>query len=348
MAAPFDVASLELTGEAVRVLENIRLGTVGAAHLALSHTGELIYRATGGRRLVEPVWVDRSGVVTTIDSTLRWPYQSVYAGVTLSLDGSRLAFRMQGDESSDIWVKDLTLGSLSQVTARGSMDYRPEWAPGGQSITFMSGRAGTLGLFRKRADGVGADTALVLLERNLDEGVISPDGNWVVYRVGSAGGRDIYAQPMDAAAEPVPMIVTEFEEYAPVFSPDSRWLAYVSDASGRPEVYVRSFPRGDVVTQVSSSTGFEPRWARSGRELFYRNGSGDLVAVAVTTDPTFTISRQEVLFSASEFQTDPFHTSYDVSVDDQRFVMLRPVGDGGGELIWIENFFEELNDKVGN
>ena len=40
---------------------------------------------------------------------------------------------------------------------------------------------------------------------------------------------------------------------------------------------------------------------------------------------------------------------YDVTPDDQRFVMIRLGGSGNaGELIVVENFFEELKAKVGN
>ncbi len=40
---------------------------------------------------------------------------------------------------------------------------------------------------------------------------------------------------------------------------------------------------------------------------------------------------------------------YDVSPDDQRFVMLS-IGnvDSGPEIIWIENWFEELKRRVPN
>ncbi len=40
---------------------------------------------------------------------------------------------------------------------------------------------------------------------------------------------------------------------------------------------------------------------------------------------------------------------YDVSPDDQRFVMLRRIIDNDDQqLIVVENFFEELKAKVGN
>ncbi len=43
------------------------------------------------------------------------------------------------------------------------------------------------------------------------------------------------------------------------------------------------------------------------------------------------------------------HQQYDVTPDDQRFVMIRDLGgQEASELIVVENFFEELKAKVGN
>ncbi len=42
-----------------------------------------------------------------------------------------------------------------------------------------------------------------------------------------------------------------------------------------------------------------------------------------------------------------YNRAYDVSPDDQRFVMVQPVGETAdtGELIVVENFFEELREE---
>ena len=101
---------------------------------------------------------------------------------------------------------------------------------------------------------------------------------------------------------------------------------------------------------VSTAGGTEPVWAHSGRELFYRNGTNELVAVQVTANETFTVGRQDVLFSLAAYLPGGGHPQYDVSLDDQRFVML-PLGDdeaGAVELIVVTNFFEELRERMAN
>ncbi len=123
-------------------------------------------------------------------------------------------------------------------------------------------------------------------------------------------------------------------------------------------MYVRAFPEPAAQIQVSVRGGYEPAWAHSGRELFYKSGR-NLMSASVAPDTTFVIGERRVLFSTQGYGA-PYtvHQLYDVTPDDQRFVMIRNRGvtqfnvDGGfseaGELIVVENFFEELKAKVGN
>jgi hypothetical protein len=97
----------------------------------------------------------------------------------------------------------------------------------------------------------------------------------------------------------------------------------------------------------------EPRWAHSGQELFYKNPARELVAATVRTDPTFTVVERRVLFTFPAGLPNYFpNARYDVSRDGQRFLTYRNAGAGegadAGELIVVENFFEELKAKVGN
>ena len=90
-------------------------------------------------------------------------------------------------------------------------------------------------------------------------------------------------------------------------------------------------------------------WSHSGRELFYRNAAGEMVVVQVSGDPTFVAGQQEVLFSMADYVSGASHPQYDVSLDDQRFVMLRMEdSDFESRLIFVQNFFEELKRLVPN
>ena len=79
-------------------------------------------------------------------------------------------------------------------------------------------------------------------------------------------------------------------------------------------------------------------------------GEGEMVAVPVETEPTFAPGQSEVLFPATEFRSSVNHPMYDVTPDDERFIMIRQTGDvsTAAKLIIVQNFFEELKRLVPN
>jgi len=145
-------------------------------------------------------------------------------------------------------------------------------------------------------------------------------------------------------------VVSYEQETQPALSPDGRWLAYVSLASGRPEVWVRPFPNTeDGRWQVSQAGGTEPLWAHSGRELFYRSGSDELLSVEITEGSTFIYGEPRVLFSVRDYVGFLYRPMYDVAPGDRRFIMVRRIVDTEQrELVVVENLFVELKAKVGN
>jgi hypothetical protein len=104
------------------------------------------------------------------------------------------------------------------------------------------------------------------------------------------------------------------------------------------------FPNGGTAKwAISAGGGTEPVWSHRGSELFYRDASGNLVAVAVHTSPTFSPGRATVLFPAARFTSLRFNPQYAVAPDDRRFLMIRPLAPGTRDkLIVVENWFEEL------
>lgn len=109
---------------------------------------------------------------------------------------------------------------------------------------------------------------------------MSADGRFMVFKVDGPGGNndDIWYVDLQGDSVPRPFLSTEFDEEGIGISPDGRWLAYESDESGRDQVYVRSFPGGGARIPISLDGGSDPIWANSGVELFYMNGSRELVA----------------------------------------------------------------------
>jgi serine/threonine-protein kinase len=87
---------------------------------------------------------------------------------------------------------------------------------------------------------------------------------------------------------------------------------------------VQLFPGPGGKWQVSTEGGDQPVWARYGRELFYRE-EDKMMAVQVTTRPTFSAGKSTVLFAGQYVHHPPLDpTDYDVTPDGRRFLMLQP------------------------
>jgi DNA-binding SARP family transcriptional activator len=349
MVVPFDQNSMTVTGEPTALTEGMRLGFLGgSADLAVSATGTLVYATGAGEGKQELVWVTRDGKAQAVDPD--WP--CTYVGFpALSPDGKWLAVaRVANAEPFNIWIKRLDRGPSIKLTLEGMDNYGPGWTPDGRSVTFSSTHAtGAIDLWTKRVDG-GAQAVMQLHEKwNLYNARWSPDGKWLIFQtdIGSPGAGDILAIRPGIDTAPVPVVATTFTEMSPAFSRNGRWLAYISNETGEDEIYVVPFPNtGAGKWAISAGGGTEPLWSHRGNELFYRDASGDLVAVEVHTNPTFSLGRSVALFPAAGFSSLRFTPQYAVALDDRRFLMIRPLQTGAPDkLIVVENWFEELKAK---
>ena len=96
---------------------------------------------------------------------------------------------------------------------------------------------------------------------------------------------------------------------------------------------------------VSIDGGRYPRWARDGKELFYVNLNGAMMAVPISLSPELEIGSAVKLFDWSRPASVITARPYDVSPIDGRFLMSRPVSASALPPISISvviNWFAEL------
>lgn len=356
MAVAFDQDKLRLAGEPVALAEG--LGMVrGVYDLAVSASGTFVYTAAPSRAAArELVWVDRDANATPIDSGWRAGFTSV----ALSPDGKGLAVGIQDDGNNHVWIKRLDRAP-AKLTLEGDFHDRPAWTADGRAVVFVSRGRQNWDLYQRPVDGSAPPQLLLDEVEYLVDAEYSRDGKWLLYQEAYT----LFAARMDEdrarirlvefpsdASTPRGSLMRNNGQYTPRLSPDGRWLAYTSDeemtgkSTGRDEVYVRPFPNtGGAKWRVSVGGGYEPRWSRDGRELYYKNFRGDLVAATVLLGGTFAVGEQRVLFSTEGYLSNYGFRTYDVAPDG-RFVMIRPTKQAPDELIWVENFFQELKAKV--
>jgi len=325
-AVPFNLKTLQVTGQAAPILEGVAgVSVAGWAEFSFSETGAMVY-APGVARTTRShpmVWVDRQGKAESIPAP-QHPYEYPH----LSPDGQRIAVASGSgglDQPSDVWVYDLSRGALTRLTFQGRNRF-PIWTRDGKRVTFLSSVQGKGSVAWTPADGSGAAETLASVTQDGRPWSWPPDGKLLLYSAGARGARNIWVLPLEGQRKPAPFIATQFSVSNAQFSPDGRWVAYDSNESSPTQVYVQPAPGPDGKPrtagkwQVSTTGGSQPRWARSGRELFYRSRptGGQVMAVDIEPSPTFRAGVPKPLFE------DRYAAySWDVSADGKRFLMLR-------------------------
>lgn len=182
--------------------------------------------------------------------------------------------------------------------------------------------------------------------------MLARDDLTMVLRINRAQGNgDLFLFRIGSDSVPTPLMPSPALERTPSISPDGHWLAYASDESGRSEVYVRPFPSVDSSrTQVSTDGGASPRWSHAGNELFYQSADNTLMSAARRPGAAMSFSPPSRLFSLDPFWqwNNTARRWYDVSPDDQRFLMITAFGRArtADRLVYVANLFDDLARRL--
>ncbi len=331
--APFDVKALKLTGTAIPVLQNVSSDlSNGGAQFAISRTGTTVFSAgTSQDQDLNISLLNRKG-----EATILMKDQPDASSPRFSPDGKRIAFQ----KNNGIWIYDIARGIASPVTLENSVASYPVWTPDGKRLTYSRPRSSSegtgQGIYWARADGSGDEQPLtpdnVL---NAYPSAWSPDGKTLAFqRLSPKDGSccEIWTLTLDKDGKPeAPRQFVNNQSAAgqnyltvdfPTFSPDGHWLAYTGQQYGAPQIYVVPYPGPGGKWQISSQLGWEAHWARNGRELFFATGT-QMVSVPYTADKgVFQPGKPQMLFE-DRFELRQPYPSYDVSPDDQHFVMFQ-------------------------
>ncbi len=278
-AQPLDLKRQRLTGDPVTIAD----GVVDNA-FSVSATGLVAYRTGEGSVRRQLRWFDRAGKLQGVlgdpDETLQYP--------SVSPDGQRAVVTRTVQGNQNIWLLDGT--RTSRLTFDPAADVFPVWSADGHSIAFTSTRGGSGDLYREAADGSGTAVLLVASSQPKAPTDWSRDGRFLLYySIDPQTKGDLWVLPMTGDQKPWVFLKTPFDEEYGQFSPDGRLVAYESDESGRYEIYIRPFtPPGEAGNpaggqwQVSTAGGIQPRWSPDGRELYYLDPAGRMMAVSIT------------------------------------------------------------------
>jgi serine/threonine-protein kinase len=341
-AASFDTQRLAMRSGAVPVIDEVE-----PTHFTVSASGAVLYSVDPrSHSHTELVWVTRDGRSMPFDSTWRGRFEYP----ALSPDGTALAVSVRG-KTTDLWIRRAD-GTRQKVITDGVANWRSSWTPDGNSLAFISlgnpaKNADDVSVYRVRADGSAKAELLLRHTYGVWEVELSRDGQWLVFRSDEQNANgNIYARRLRGDTTLVPLRVDLPHTLQVALSPDGRWLAYSSNESGQQyEVYVASFPDMASKRLISRGGGSEPRWARNGRELFFKS-SGQFMVVDVPPGPSFNPTNPRALFSLAGYREARNRQQYDVAPDNQRFVMIRESSATETGVVHVESWFAELVAKL--
>jgi eukaryotic-like serine/threonine-protein kinase len=347
MARPFDANRLEFTGEAVSVADNVALDAEQRAFYV--DGGTLLYRNREGRTNQHWVWTDRTGIASPLDKA------SLTANhVRLSPDGKRVAF-IEGTNNADakVWTYDIDRNLKTRVTTDMGSKRFPIWSPDGTRLVFGSASGSPRSWSLRETSSDGASKETTLLESEPLMGVLpddwSRDGRYIVFEKFKDGTRGVGSSARSATTatlwilprygdrKPFPYLETAFDKGQAVFSPNGRWLAYVSNESGLYQVFVQPFPNAsEGKWQISSAGGMAPHWKGDGRELYYLDPNGRIIAVPVRADSKFEVGTPTTLFTTTvPYPSFPTYLVYDVTPDGQHFLVSTPFSNRASSQITV-------------
>jgi hypothetical protein len=338
----FDPDTLAARGDPVQLSTE-----AGSSEFAVSNEGTLAYLSGSNSRERELMWVDRRGGEESLGAP---PGDYVYP--RLSPDGTRVALDVGGADR-DVWVWDIPRRVLERFTNDPAENVIPTWSRDGLRLIFGSSRMGASNVYWQASDGSGEAERLLESSRLQQPVSLAPDGRLLISEAVPGRGRDIVALSLDGSRRVERILAGEATEGVPEVSPDGRWIAYDSNESGQFEVYVRPYPRIDSGRwKISMTGGRQPLWSRDGRELYYRDYDGALMAVPVTLRPTFAVSPPTKINDGSQYLgggSQLGSRTYDLSLDGSRFLMIKAANPRGATpptIVVTEHWFQELQARV--
>jgi eukaryotic-like serine/threonine-protein kinase len=362
MARPFDAAKLEFTGDPVPVAEGVQFDrTYSSGVFSASGTGMLLYQTGNASSERKLDLLDASGKTL---SPLSDPLSSSEAqvssdgkpvayvlmdvnngGARISPDGKRVAYVLLDANSgkADIWIYDIASGNRTRLTIDPVLSQFPVWSHDSTKIAYSSTRSGKPVTYVKSANGMG-------LEQKLWEPAFSATPNdWTLDsktlteqdRAQAGAKARLLMVPADGKGEPTTLLeVPGANVVNSRLSADNRWIAYQSDETGRYEVYVSAFPKPAGRLQISQAGGRLPTWRMDGKELYYLDPDGKLMAAELhENNGSLQVAASRVLFSIKMTTGN----GYDAFPDGKKFLTSTvTTGETPAPLSLVLNWTAEL------
>ncbi len=256
--------------------------------------------------------------------------RALYGPAVLSPDRTRVA-AVKNDlenETADLYVVDIASGKQTRLTTSKKTEFvqSPVWSPDGKQLAYMQIRDGAAGVYRRQADGAGAEE-LIYKDSSALLGLSdwSLDGRYLCFSKSDLSGGALYVMPLTGgeAREPREVARSPLPVGAARFSPDGKYLSYIQQniQLQKIEVFVRPVDGSGGPWQISDGAQSPGFWRNDGKELYYGSREANVMVAKVNTSSSFTFTKPEVLFRPPNGV--PLNIR-DLSRDGERFLVLPP------------------------
>jgi eukaryotic-like serine/threonine-protein kinase len=319
LAHRWNLDTLQLQGEPVLVTDDVRSGGGnGRNAFTVSANGVLAYRAGGSGRFLL-TWYTREGKPdgTVLEAGENGPFE-------LSPDEKHLVVEIGTVDDRDLWLKDLVSGALSRITSAPGTDRSAVWSPDSRRIAFFHAQGEKYSLLQT-AIGSGKFTPAADDRTQTVVHEWTSDGKSLLTGVGGSLNLVALADESTSSAvtsKPKTLFTATYSTSQFRTSPDGKWIAYTSQETGVPQVVVATFPGFTDRRQVSTAPAAQPLWRADGKELFFIQRDGKLVALDITTrGSTIEFGPIRALFPVGAANLALLSRSYAVTRDGQRFLV---------------------------
>lgn len=177
---------------------------------------------------------------------------------------SKLAFIGERTGRKEVYVSDLFMGEMKQITRDNAHALTPRWAPDGSRIVYTSFyKSGFPDVFQ--IDLNTYQRASLVSFKGTNQGArFSPNGRQLALVLSGEGNPEVYVA--DSRGRQVRRLTRTGDavEASPCFSPDGSRLVFTSDAAGGPQLYVMSVSGGTMSRLPTAISGYcaEPDWSQ--------------------------------------------------------------------------------------
>jgi Tol biopolymer transport system component len=324
VAVAYKPGSSSITGKPRLIAEQVGVNpSTYSAAFSVADNATVIYHLGVGAPLSQLTWVDRSG-----KELGKVGDPGIIANPQISPDQTRIAFDLANrrERNIDVWTYNLENSTSARFTFDPSEETTGVWSRDGKTIAFRG--IGTSEVLRlKPSNGLLADKGLA---------GSANDGGDFIPNSWSLDGRTLLATEEFKIGGASLILVSVPDGKMTTFlgggakrngqiSPDGKWVAYESNETGDWEVFITTYPTAGGKLQVSRTGGRQPRWRGDGKEIFYVDPHGTIVAVPVTTEPGLSTGTSTELFATN---ARPYVSSsdlfmYDVTRDGAKFIVDR-------------------------